>query len=128
MSFFPIFSTIFCWRPQLDHFLWDNKVSMSYEKWIIILLNSVHPYLGIVCHCQKKILLCTPKRNIIFFVKKLATELPIAFLMAITSTHLVNSLVATNIHVHHSEGGFIGPMKFSPQLWKTYEATIGWRF
>ena len=41
---YSLFSTIFCWRPQLDHFHWDNKVLMSCEKWIIILLNSVHPY------------------------------------------------------------------------------------
>ena len=51
------------------------------------------------------ILLDTPKRHIIFSFKKLAIELPVAFFIATASTHLVNSLVATNIHVHPSERG-----------------------
>ena len=44
-------------------------------------------------------------------------------------THLVNSLVATSIHVHPLErgGGFIGPIKSNPQLWNGYEATVGCR-
>ena len=75
------------------------------------------------------ILLDTPKWHIIFSLKKLATELPIAFFIATASTHLVNSLVATSIHVHPSEGGgeggFIGPLKSRPQLWNGYKAIIG---
>ena len=71
------------------------------------------------------ILLGTPKRHIIFSLKKLATELLVAFLIATASTHLVNSSVSTNIHVHPLEGGFIGSTKSSPQLWNGYGATIG---
>ena len=59
-------------------------------------------------------LLSTLKRHIIFSLKKLATKLPVAFFMAIASTHLKNSLMVTKIQIHPSEGGFIGPMKSSP--------------
>ena len=60
------------------------------------------------------ILLGTPKRHIIFSLKKLTIELIVAFFRVTTSTHLVNSLVATNIHVHPSEEGFVGPIKSYP--------------
>ena len=59
-------------------------------------------------------LLGTTKRHIIFSLTKLATKLPIAFVMATASTHFANSLVATNIQAHPLEGRFIGPMKFIP--------------
>ena len=70
-------------------------------------------------------LLGTPKRPIIFSLGKLATKLHVAFFMPIVSTHFVNSSVATNIQAHPSEGGFIGSMNSSPQLWKGYGAIVG---
>ena len=73
------------------------------------------------------ILLGTAKQHNIFSLKKLATELPIAFFIATASTHLVNSSMATSIHVHPSEEGFIGPIKSSPQLWNGYGARVGLR-
>ena len=54
---------------------------------------------------SKIILLGSLKQHIIFSLKKLAMELPVAFFIATTSTHLVNSSVATSIHVHPLEGG-----------------------
>ena len=51
------------------------------------------------------ILLGTPKQHNIFSLKKLATELHLAFFITTTSTHLVNSSVATSIYVHPLEGG-----------------------
>ena len=60
---------------------------------------------------SKIILLGTPKLHTIFSLKKLVTELPVAFFIATASTYLVNCSVATNIHAHLSEGGFIGPME-----------------
>ena len=71
------------------------------------------------------ILLGTLKQHILFSLKKLATQVHVAIFRATASTHLVNSSVSTSIHVHPSEGGFIGPIKSSPQLWNGYRATIG---
>ena len=65
--------------------------------------------------------------TIIFSLRKLATKLLVAFFMAIASTHFVNSLVATSIQAHPLEGGFIGPMKSSPQLCNGYGAIVGCR-
>ena len=63
-------------------------------------------------------LLGTPKRHIIFSLKKLATKLHVAFFMAIASTHFVNSSVATNIQAHPSERGFIGSINSNPNCGK----------
>ena len=57
-------------------------------KWHTSLFRNGVPLLEII-------LLGTPKRHIIFSLKKLATELLVAFLIATASTHLVNSSVST---------------------------------
>jgi len=69
-------------------------------------------------------LLGTPKQHIIFSLRKLATKLPVTFFMATTATHLVNSLVATNIQTHPSEGGFMGPMKSNLSCGKDMEPLL----
>ena len=74
---------------------------------------------------SKIILLGTLKQHIIFSRKKLAIELHVAFFKATASTHFVNSSVATSIHVHPSEGGFISPIKSNLQPWNGYGATVG---
>ena len=51
------------------------------------------------------ILLGSLKQHIIFYLKKLAMELPVAFFIATVSTYLVNSSMAPSIHVNPSERG-----------------------
>ena len=89
-------------------------------KWHTSLFRNGVPLLEII-------LLGTPKRHIIFSLKKLATKLHVTFFIVTASTHLVNSSMATSIHVHPSEEGFIGPIKSNPQLWNGYGARVGLR-
>ena len=65
-----------------------------------------------------------PKMTYYIFLKRLATELLIAFFMATASSYLVNSSMATKIQMHSLEGGFMGPMKSSSQLWKRHGAIV----
>ena len=55
---------------------------------------------------------------------KFATTALVAFFKGTTSTHFVKYSVATRICIWPLEGGFIGPIRSSPQVWKGHGVVI----
>ena len=53
-NFFFFNNLFFPWKQESENSYqtWP-KMLMSYERWSTILSNGVHPYSGMVCHCQK---------------------------------------------------------------------------
>ena len=55
---------------------------------------------------------------------KFTTVALVAFFKGIDFTHFVKYLVATKIHIWLLEGGFFGPIRSSPQVWKSLSVVI----
>ena len=55
---------------------------------------------------------------------KFAIAAPVIFFKGIASTHFVKYSVAARIHIWPLEGGFIGPIRSSPQVWKDHGIVI----
>ena len=55
---------------------------------------------------------------------KFVIAAPATFFKGIASTHFVKYLVAARIHIWPLEGGFIGPIRSSPQVWKDHGIVI----
>ena len=65
-----------------------------------------------------------PNRVMMCSRLKFETAAPMAFFKGIASTHFVKYSVATRIHMWPLKGGFIGPMRSSPQVWKGYSVVM----
>ena len=55
---------------------------------------------------------------------KFAIAAPVTFFKGIASTHFVKYSVAARIHIWPLEGGFIGLIRSSPQVWKDHRIVI----
>ena len=61
-------------------------------------------------------LLEIPNRVIMCSQMKFETPALVAFFKGMASTHFVKCSEATRIHIWPSEGGFMGPIRSSPQV------------
>ena len=50
----------------------------------------------------------------------------VAFFKGMASTHFVKCLVAAKIHMWPLEGGFMGPIRSNPQVWKGHGMVISY--
>ena len=55
---------------------------------------------------------------------KFATTAPVDFFKRTTFTHFVKYVVAIEIHIWPLEGGFVGPIRSSLQVWKGHGVVI----
>ena len=69
-----------------------------------------------------------PNMHIICSQMKFVTIGPVAFFREMASTHFVKYSVATSIQIWLLDGGLIGPIKSSPQVWNGQGVTCfgGW--
>ena len=55
---------------------------------------------------------------------KFTTTALVAFFKGMASTHFVKYSVAARIHMRPLKGGFMGPIRSSPQVWKGHGIVI----
>ena len=68
-----------------------------------------------------------PNLQIICSRMKFATIGPVVFFREMASTHFVKYSVATSIQIWPLDGGLIGPIKSSPQVWNGQGVIMFWR-
>ena len=73
------------------------------------------------------ILWAIPNLQIICFQMKFAIVGPVIFLREMASTHFVKYSVTTSIQIWTLDGGLIGPIKSSPQVWNGQKVIMFWR-
>ena len=65
-----------------------------------------------------------PKHRLIYSLMELPIATPIAFLSGISSSHLLNYLVAAKTQMYSFKGEWIGSMRLNPQVWNTLDFTL----
>ena len=68
-----------------------------------------------------------PKLQIICSQMKFATTGPVAFFWGMASTHFVKYSIATSIQIWPLDGGLIGPIRSSSQVWNDQGFIMFWR-